>query len=235
MTRLRISEHFYSIQGEGPSVGVPAIFVRLQGCNLLCGDGSATWTCDTIPVWKKGTPYHISDWHALFLDEYHNALAAGAHVVITGGEPLLQALAIKQWLALFETDRPFIEIETNGTVMPTTTLLSTVSQWNVSPKLSNSGEPLNKRYHPTVLQTFQDQPNSIFKFVVQSPDDVTEISTFAPTILTLPIHRKFLMPAADTKTNLISLYPPIIELAKTHGFSVGQRFHIDIWDQKTGI
>jgi len=61
---IRISEHFYSLQGEGKTMGVPAIFVRLQACNLLCGgygtqkDGKlhdgATWRCDTLDVWTKG-------------------------------------------------------------------------------------------------------------------------------------------------------------------------------------
>ena len=60
---LNISEQFYSIQGEGRTVGVPALFLRLQGCNLTCGgkktvltgnkqDG-ASWRCDTIEVWTK--------------------------------------------------------------------------------------------------------------------------------------------------------------------------------------
>ena len=71
---LRISESFYSIQGEGVTSGYPAYFIRLQGCNLMCGgkdgslmkEGKATWWCDTEYVWRKGKKTDIEvlidDW-----------------------------------------------------------------------------------------------------------------------------------------------------------------------------
>ena len=61
---LTVSETFYSLQGEGPTAGTPAVFLRLKGCNLTCGglntvktkqlDNGATWRCDTTEVWLKG-------------------------------------------------------------------------------------------------------------------------------------------------------------------------------------
>jgi hypothetical protein len=61
--RLAISEVFYSIQGEGITTGTPSVFVRLGGCNLMCGGmgtqfdnelhNGASWRCDTIEVWMK--------------------------------------------------------------------------------------------------------------------------------------------------------------------------------------
>ena len=59
---LRVSEVFFSTQCEGVSTGIPAIFIRLTGCNLMCGgpggslmkQGKATWWCDTEAVWKLG-------------------------------------------------------------------------------------------------------------------------------------------------------------------------------------
>ena len=98
MTTLRVSEHFYSIQGEGPTVGVPAVFVRLQGCNLNCGHQSGEWVCDTVDVWKKGIPYSVEAWHELVNIHYGDALSMGAHLVITGGEPLIQQKKLLEFI-----------------------------------------------------------------------------------------------------------------------------------------
>ena len=69
--KIAVSEYFYSLQGEGKTMGTPAIFLRLTGCNLMCGGygvekdgilrGGATWVCDTIQVWMKGTTYNFED------------------------------------------------------------------------------------------------------------------------------------------------------------------------------
>ena len=74
MDKLAISEHFYSIQGEGKFTGVPSVFLRLKGCNLTCGgkktvstkklDSGATWRCDTIEVWLTG---NSTSFKSLFL------------------------------------------------------------------------------------------------------------------------------------------------------------------------
>lgn len=234
MTRLRISEHFFSIQGEGASVGVPAVFVRLQGCNLMCGAHGGDWVCDTTDVWKRGHSQDIHDWHHRFTTQYRHAFDQGAHLVITGGEPLLQQDALLEWLALFDS-LPVIEIETNGTIRPAPSLWGNVHQWNVSPKLRNSGESMDQRWVPAILNEFIQVPNAIFKFVVQSESDVLEVMASGMAMDQMPIRRKFLMPAADNRTDLNRLYPTVIEWAKQYGFSLGQRFHISQWDQTTGI
>ena len=234
MKTLRISEHFYSIQGEGPSVGTPAIFVRLQGCNLLCGKNNATWTCDTIDVWKKGQAYSIKDWHDLFISQYKDAIDIGAHIIITGGEPLLQQIALMEWIQLLDRSLK-IEIETNGTVLPTHELQERVYQWNVSPKLENSGENKSKRINKEAFNFFISSSKTCFKFVISSDNDIQKIYADYPEIKQVSIERKYLMPAADNQGQLKKLYPQIIELSKKYGFVLGQRFHIEIWNQKTGI
>src|SRR5271163_3836699 len=77
---LKISEVFYSVQGEGGLVGVPSVFVRTSGCNLRC-----SW-CDTpYTSWTpEGTDLRID----AILDEAGHYDAA-RHVVLTGGEPMI--------------------------------------------------------------------------------------------------------------------------------------------------
>ncbi|MCP4992768.1 MAG: 7-carboxy-7-deazaguanine synthase QueE [Gammaproteobacteria bacterium] len=78
MSRLRITEIFYSLQGESRTVGLPTVFIRLTGCPLRCD------YCDTTYAFKGG------EW--MSLDKIVDEVAAlgGRHVTVTGGEPLAQ-------------------------------------------------------------------------------------------------------------------------------------------------
>ena len=78
--RDEIAEIFYSIQGEGSLVGVPSVFVRTSGCNLRCA-----W-CDTpYTSWNP----EGNDLHARRDSRAGRALTRRAHVVVTGGEPMI--------------------------------------------------------------------------------------------------------------------------------------------------
>lgn len=78
MSKLRITEIFYSLQGETRTVGLPTVFVRLTGCPLRCG------YCDTAYAFSGG------NWHAID-DIIETVNRYGAHyVTVTGGEPLAQ-------------------------------------------------------------------------------------------------------------------------------------------------
>ncbi|MGC6366889.1 MAG: hypothetical protein ACON35_02695, partial [Candidatus Marinamargulisbacteria bacterium] len=178
--------------------------------------------------------YDINDWHALFMATYQQALMAGAKIIITGGEPLLQQPALVEWQRLF-SDPVLVEVETNGTILPFAELLTWVNQWNVSPKLSNSGETKLKRWHNDVINFYLNESCAVFKFVVKEEADIEEIFTAIPAIKQLPLERKYLMPAADNRDALMDLYPKVIDWVKIHGFTLGQRLHIDIWNQKTGV
>ena len=234
MELIRVSEYFYSIQGEGLTVGVPAVFLRLQGCNLDCGSKGGTWVCDTEAVWKRGSKFSVSELYEFLMTNFKDAFDKGAHLVVTGGEPLLQQPSIESLIKNFD-HKPYIEIDTNGTIEPIDQLKDLVNQWNVSPKLANSGEPHGKRINIDALNWFREQRNSIFKFVVSSSSDIDELEKEFKWLHFLPIRQKFLMPAADNRMDLHGYYEKIIELAKVKGYSLSQRFHLTVWDQKTGI
>ena len=253
--KLRVSEFFYSIQGEGATSGVPAVFLRLGGCNLLCGrqpndqpTGFATWECDTIDVWRKSKPYSAHELVAHFLEYgYSVSLRRKAHLVLTGGEPLLQQDVIPEFLdALYEVvpDGIYIEVETNGTVLPSGEMLKRVSQWNISPKLKNSGQADSLRYRPDVLKSFSGQRyvpypfglvSVFYKFVITRAEDWKEIlSDFIDPGIVSP-SQIILMPGAASREALAEIRGFVVDLCKEHGVRYSSRLQLDIWDKATGV
>ena len=100
-SRLRISEIFFSLQGESLSVGLPTVFVRLTGCPLRCG------YCDTTYAFQGGRWMSFKE----ILDEVGKFQTR--YVTVTGGEPLAQ----KQCVAFLEKlcDSGYaVSLETSG-------------------------------------------------------------------------------------------------------------------------
>lgn len=229
-SKLIVSEVFYSIQGEGKSMGIPSVFLRLAGCNLLCeGIG---WRCDTIEVWRKGT---AKEFNQVFTEEQVERLREGAHLIITGGEPLLHQLALIKFLKWFVNThnfKPFIEVETNGTIAPLTDLYINIDQWNVSPKLSTSGEKAEKRINEQALNFFKDSGQVYFKFVISSESDIEEILQDFEMCLN---KNTYLMPAGDTQEKLNAIRLMVVNLCIKMGLRYSERLHIVIWNQKTGV
>jgi 7-carboxy-7-deazaguanine synthase len=101
MAQLRITEIFYSLQGESNSVGLPTVFVRLTGCPLRCG------YCDTSYAFKGG------EWLALARVLEQVAAYAPHYVTVTGGEPLAQAACLELLTALCDAGYR-VSLETSG-------------------------------------------------------------------------------------------------------------------------
>src|SRR3989344_752172 len=210
---LIVSETFYSIQGEGFSAGNLAVFLRLGGCNLRCNGFSYRHPqtgehlgCDTKHVWRKGKKIFpegiVQHWKQ---KGWWTALEEGAHLVITGGEPLIQQAAILDFIRYIDSlaKIPFyIEVETNATFLPSSELLDRFNQVNASPKLTHSGEPRDKAYQPLVLEIFSNFPQVYFKFVVASPADIQEIIQDYYVPFDIPKNRIWLMPEGGAQTLL---------------------------------
>jgi 7-carboxy-7-deazaguanine synthase len=229
INNLHISELFYSIQGEGRTMGFPAIFLRLSGCNLLCK--SEEWICDSIKVWQKGTK---TEFENVFDEVNVERLKNGVHLVITGGEPMLHEKSVVAFLHWFKKRygfKPYVEIETNGTIRPDKAMVNLVNQWNVSPKLLNSGEEFDRRFIPDTLKFFNGL-NSMFKFVVKNELDVIEIFTNYGFI---KVSKIYLMPAGATKKELDAVRQEVLELCKRYMFKYTERLHIVAWNKKTGV
>lgn len=101
MARLRITEIFYSLQGESNSVGLPTVFVRLTGCPLRCG------YCDTTYAFKGGEWLELERVLAR-VGEY-----GARYVTVTGGEPLAQEACLELLGALCDAGYQ-VSLETSG-------------------------------------------------------------------------------------------------------------------------
>ena len=227
---MRISEIFYSIQGEGRFIGVPSIFIRSSGCNLRC-----RW-CDTpYTSWRpQGSNWSIDKILA------ESAKYPTRHVVITGGEPLLapevQALA-KQ----FKRRGAHITIETAGTIFKPLScdLIS------LSPKLAHStpwqraGGKIAARHERSrlnlaVIQKFLDAHDYQLKFVVERRQDFTEIGEILSHLRRVDPARVMIMAQGTTSRVISRKAKWIIEVCKQHGFSYTPRLHIQMFGNRRG-
>lgn len=219
--RGRIAEAFYSIQGEGATAGLPAIFVRLQGCTVGCG-----W-CDTKYSWDAAGGREV-DLPGL-LDEV--AAFPCRRVVITGGEPLESALFPPLAAALAAREY-VVEVETSGTRAPAPEAAAGI-QWNVSLKLSGSGVPESTRVNAEAIRAFLAR-GAWWKFVVGEPSEIAEALRLAERFA-LPRERVLLQPEGLRAEDLAARTPWLVEACKAHGFRFSPRLHILIWGAKRGV
>ncbi len=227
---LNISEQFYSIQGEGKTAGTPSVFLRLRACNLLC-----EWPCDTIEVWRRGKSWTFENILHLWEENgWINALHKGSHLVLTGGEPLLQQEELAKFLALLP-EGIFIEVETNATITPIGELDRYIVLYNVSPKTANSGIPKERRYMRDTLDHFARSDKGIFKFVVESPEDVEEILQDFITPFAINRQRVFLMPQCTDRKGHIEKSGLLADLCKKYQLNFSPRLQLLLWDKATGV
>jgi len=224
---LEVIEIFESLQGEGPSVGQPALFLRLAGCNLGC-----QW-CDTAYAWdwtrfdrKAAKRMVVSDLAAQVRD------LPGRRLVVTGGEPLIQQKSVSALLAAIEAER-FVEVETNGTVVPIESLLSRVDQWNVSPKLSHNGQPLEKRIRLDALRALRDTERAWLKLVVRSEADLQEAEDLVRELGWTKSRVQF-MPLARNRDEHRQRAAALAEACLARGYGFSPRLQLDLWDGRRG-
>lgn len=217
----RVSETFFSIQGEGPTAGLPAVFIRLQGCSVGC-----SW-CDTKYSWDP------DGGRAVDIDSL--VAQAAAHpcrrVVVTGGEPLESALFVPLCQAL--AARGFaLEVETSGTLPPPRDVPAGI-QWNVSPKLAGSGVPASRRINCHAIGAFREL-ETWWKFVVVGEEDLAEVLRLTETFA-LPRDRILLQPEALGRDDLVTRGAWLVEACKRHGLRFSPRLHILLWGARRGV
>jgi 7-carboxy-7-deazaguanine synthase len=223
---MKISEIFYSIQGEGMLAGVPSVFVRTSGCNLRC-----SW-CDT--PYTSWSPEGVEMSNDDILEKVTQYPAR--HVVITGGEPMLFAPVVPLTTAVTQQGK-HITIETAGTIYQPLAC----DLMSISPKLANStpqGEWAARhektRFQPEILKRLMAEYDYQLKFVIASPSDLDEVQSIL-TQLNADRTRVLLMPEGTTPEVTRERGPWLAEICKQEGFRYSPRLHVDIWGNKRGV
>lgn len=227
---MRISEIFYSIQGEGRLVGTPSVFIRTSGCNLRC-----VW-CDTpYTSWKPEGKEWTIEQILRHVEEYPSR-----HIVITGGEPLL-APGIEDLTCRLKSRGAHITIETAATIFKN--VVSDLA--SMSPKLSNS-TPWKKekgkfakrheshRLNYGVMQKFIDAYDYQLKFVVDEKKDFAEIQELLGHLNNIDPARVLIMAQGTTRKELGTKARWIVEFCKQTGFGYTPRLHIELFGNRRG-
>jgi organic radical activating enzyme len=286
MSKIKIAELFYSIQGEGRFMGVPSVFLRTFGCNFKCAgfgmsrgemsheatDIAATHAmitpfqtygelplvstgCDSYASWmpefKDLSPMLTSD---AIVERIMEILPdnnwGDAHLVITGGEPLLgwqraypELLNHPKMVGLKE-----ITFETNGTQKLTPEFKDYLVQWqmpeleyrkevtfSVSAKLSCSGEHPDEAIKPEVVCEYQEAGYTYLKFVVATEEDAEEALEAADIYraagFTGPV---YLMPVGGVESVYTLNNRRVAEFAMKMGLRYSDRLQVPLFKNEWG-
>ena len=230
---MKISELFFSIQGEGELTGIPSVFVRTSGCNLRC-----RW-CDT--KYSSWTP----EGENVDIEELVQRVCSypARHVVITGGEPMI-AKDIKEFVDLLKQSGKHITIETAGTIAPNGIQCDLAS---ISPKLSDStpekgeiSEEWIERHDSTridhdILNEWIDSYEFQLKFVVSRKEEINEVKCIIDKIESDILPEKvLLMPEGTDSETIHSRYDMLVDLCKENGFRMCNRLHLDLFGNTRG-
>lgn len=231
---MKISELFYSLQGEGFLAGVPSVFVRLAGCPLRC-----RW-CDTAYAWQESSGVEQTT------DDIVEAVGRWdtRHVVVTGGEPLLHEdgslrAGLDEMLRAMKAAGKHITIETAGIAYVSSLPCDLMS---ISPKLGNAfgtaamdtNEAKELVYSRRAVRELIEHYDYQLKFVVEGKGDLPEIEDLLMDVGDVPREKVLLMPQAKTRQELLEKSTEIAKLCEQNGFVLGQRLQVFLWEGRRG-
>jgi 7-carboxy-7-deazaguanine synthase len=210
--KMVVTEIFYSLQGEGPFIGLPSVFIRLGGCiEPLC-----PW-CDTEYAWHEFSEMGIDEIIAE-MNRYDCR-----NVVITGGEPFLQwEIGLKDLHEKLVGSGYCLSYETSGKIdIPAledaTIVMSPKNiggQWHLP-----LGNILNAHY---------------YKFVADDAAALAEIDRFVKDHA-ITKDRVFIMPQGKTRAEQLKRMETTFSFCREHGYRMTPRLHILIFDDKRGV
>ncbi|MBK9331865.1 MAG: 7-carboxy-7-deazaguanine synthase QueE [Ignavibacteria bacterium] len=243
---MKISELFYSVQGEGKRSGRPSFFIRTNHCNLRCRfpDGNL---CDTsYTSWYPDDSRNIGEMGVEnIIKEYLKFKSID--VVITGGEPTMYPDELSYLCEnLVRANRnAFITIETNGTNFGD--FVNHAGLISISPKLKSSVpkgtefEMMHEKNRVNIeaFRKFNSlMKNNIsdvqWKFVYTGESDIEEIREIQSET-GFEDSDVYLMPEGITAADLDKMRAETIEACKRNNFNYTDRLHILAWGNKRGV
>ena len=246
---LPIVELYRCVQSEGSRFGRPTIAVRTTGCTHRCFFGEGGW-CDS---WytsihpEKGT-FTFNDIIKIYDENPHIK-----EMMLTGGSPTMHPALVNK-LTHFAHERDIlITMETEGSVNIATDY--PIGLISLSPKFSNSVPVLGVKtpQGKEVDQRMVDQHNKFrlnYKEIAElityhddyhykpvwdgTKECLDEIESFR-VMLHIPKSKTYIMPAGDTREELIKMYPIVFEMVAEHGYNMTGRDHIIAYDTERGV
>lgn len=246
---LPIVELYRCVQSEGSRFGRPTIAVRTTGCTHRCYFGEGGW-CDS---WytsihpEKGT-FTFNDIIKIYDENPHIK-----EMMLTGGAPTMHPALVNE-LTHFAHERSIIiTMETEGSHFLATDF--PIDLISISPKFSNSIPVLGAKTPQgatvdekmiTQHNKFRLNKHTIAEMIMYhkdyhykpvwdgTPENLQEIEAFRVEML-IPKEKTYIMPAGDTREELIKMYPIVFEMCAEHGYNMTGRDHIIAYDTKRGV
>ena len=246
---LPVLEVYRCVQSEGSRFGRPTIAVRTTGCTHRCYFGEGGW-CDS---WytsihpEKGT-FTFNDIIKIYDDN-----PQVKEMMLTGGSPTMHPALVNEITHFAKERGILVTIETEGShFLETDYPLDLIS---LSPKFSNSvpvlgaitpnGAVADERMikvhnrlrlnKDAIRKTIDYHKDYHFKPVWDGTEDnLSEIETFRVE-MNIPKEKTFVMPAGDTREQLIKMYPLVFEMVAEHGYNMTGRDHIIAYNTERGV
>ena len=241
---LPVLEIYRCLQSEGSRIGRPTICVRTTGCTHRCWFGEGGW-CDS---WY--TSIHPEKGQFCFNDiiKIYDENPQISEMMLTGGSPTMHPALVNELTHFAHEKNIFITIETEGShYIETDYPIDLVS---LSPKFSNSIPvigaitPIGKVVDQKMIDTHnkkrlnQDEIKNMILFHKDyhykpvwdgTNENLEEIENFR-TIIGAPKDKTYIMPAGDTREQLILMYPIVFNMCAKHGYNMTGRDHIIAFD-----
>ena len=244
-----IIELYRCVQSEGSRFGRPTIAVRTTGCTHRCYFGEGGW-CDSwyTSIHPEKAIFSFEDVVRIYDENPHIK-----EMMLTGGSPTMWPKLVNE-LTHFAHERGIlITIETEGSHFLSTDY--PISLISLSPKFSNSvpvvgvatpngsltDEKMVTQHNKyrlkldTIKQTLEYHSDYHYKPVWDGTEEnLRDIESFR-LILGIPKHKTFIMPAGDTREELIKMYPIVFDMCAEKGYNMTGRDHIIAFDTKRGV